>query len=284
MESQFTTRLICKSGKRAADQNLNHLKTNLMKAIKITLAIASLIISGTLLAQTGGTIKGTIVDEKKNAMPFVPVAIMQDSSIVASSTTDINGEFAVKELVPGRYNLKASFTGYDILLLKGVVVNPNQFTYVPIAMALSLNLLQQAVVEAKFIEPAFDAKFATVTPISISQIENGAVGKTDLVAMIVMLTPGVMPTNDGKDLYIRGSRRGSTAYYVDGNKTMEVPDVPGMGISGMEVLTGGVPAMYGDCTGGLVIITTKEYKWEMARKQNEIDDRKESRMGEKIDE
>ena len=31
--------------------------------------------------------------------------------------------------------------------------------------------------------------------------------------------------------------------------------------------------MYGDCTGGLVIITTKEYKWEMNRKKNELEDR-----------
>jgi hypothetical protein len=56
---------------------------------------------------------------------------------------------------------------------------------------------------------------------------------------------------------------------------MSVPEVPGPGIAGMEVLTGGVPAEYGDCTGGLVIITTKEYKWEMRKKEKLIKERKE---------
>lgn len=252
-----------------------------MKTLKTILTICVLIISSTIFAQTEGTIKGTVLDEKSSPMPFAPVAILQDSTIVASTQTDGNGEFTVKNLTPGKYNIKSFFTSYNTTLLEKVSVNPNQIRYVTLNMSLTATGLPPVVVSASFIEPAFDTKFSTVTPISITQIENAAVGKTDIIGLIVMTTPGVLETNDGKDLYIRGSRRGSTAYYVDGNKTMAVPDVPGMGISGMEVLTGGVPAQYGDCTGGLVIITTKEYKWEMNRKQNEIDDRKEREAAEK---
>lgn len=249
--------------------------------MKTILTLCILIISSTIFAQTEGTIKGTVVDEKNIPMPFAPVAVLQDSTIISSTQTDVNGEFTVKNLTPGKYNIKSFFTSYNTTLLEKVAVNPNQISYVTINMSLTATGLPPVVVSALYIAPAFDAQFSTVTPISITQIENAAVGKTDIIGLIVMTTPGVLETNDGKDLYIRGSRRGSTAYYVDGNKTMEVPDVPGMGISGMEVLTGGVPAQYGDCTGGLVIITTKEYKWEMNRKQNEIEDRKERDAAEK---
>ncbi|CAN5503778.1 hypothetical protein BH10BAC1_BH10BAC1_03370 [soil metagenome] len=245
-----------------------------MKTIQSILAMCVLMISSTLLAQTGGIMKGTVVDEKNNPLLFVPVAIMQDSTILYTAQTDLNGEFTVKEITPGTYNLKTSYTGYDIQLVKNIHVKPNEIRYVDIAMTPAANLLNIVVVEAIFVEPAFTPTMYSITPISIDQIESSAEGKNDIISLITSVTPGVMPTNDGKDIYIRGSRRGSTAYYVDGNRTMDVPDVPGMGISGMDVLTGGVPAMYGDCTGGLVIITTKEYKWEMNRKQNEIADRK----------
>ena len=252
-----------------------------MKTLKTILTLCALIISSIIFAQSEGTIKGTVLNEKSAPMPYAPVAILQDSTIVASTLTDDNGEFAFKNLTPGKYNIKSVYSSYNTFLLEKVSVNPNQVRYVTINMTLSSTKLPDVIITAKFIEPAFDAQFSTVTPISISQIENAAVGKTDIIGLIVMTTPGVLETNDGKDLYIRGSRRGSTAYYLDGNKTMAVPEVPGMGISGMEVLTGGVPAMYGDCTGGLVIITTKEYKWEMNRKQNEIDDKKEREAAEK---
>ncbi len=252
-----------------------------MKTLKTILTLCVLIISSSIFAQSEGTIKGTVLNEKSAPMPFAPVAILQDSTIVAIAQTDENGEFTIKNLIPGKYNIKSVYSSYNTFLLEKVSVNPNQVRYVTINMTLSSTKLPDVIITAKFIEPAFDAQFSTVTPISITQIENAAVGKTDIVALVLMTTAGILETPDGKDLYVRGSRRGSTGYYVDGNKTMAVPEVPGMGISGMEVLTGGVPAMYGDCTGGLVIITTKEYKWEMNRKKNEIEDRKEKEAAEK---
>ena len=106
-----------------------------------------------------------------------------------------------------------------------------------------------------------------------------AVQKGDIVSMIINVTPGVMPTPDGKNLYIRGSRQGSTGYYIDGNKIMSSAEVPGIGIAGIEVITGGVPAEYGDCTGGVVIITTKEYKMEMRRKEMRKREREEQKTG-----
>lgn len=246
-----------------------------MKILKSILILSILILSSTLIAQVDGTIKGTVLDEKNAPMPFTPVAILQDSTHFKSVETDVNGEFTVKNLTPGKYNIKTFATSYNTHLLEKVIVKPNQIVYVNIKMTLSATALKAVVVTEKFREPLVDPQFVSLTSIDIEQIENSAVGKSDIIGLIVMVTPAVLQTNDGKDIYVRGSRRGSTTYYVDGNKTMSVPSVPGMGIGGMEILTGGIPADYGDCTGGVVVITTKEYKWEMSRKQNKIDERKE---------
>lgn len=249
-----------------------------MKTIKLFLATTALSVTGMLTGQTNSIIKGTVVNEKGEPMLFVPVGILQDTTIIASTLTDVNGEFTVKEMVPGNYNVKAVCVGYDIQLLKAVKAHLNQTAYVNISMTPSTNLLKQVVVSASYHEPIIKPVFSTVTSIAIDQIENSATGKSDIIGMITMMTPAVLPTPDGKDIYVRGSRQGSTGYYVDGNRTMNVPEVPGMGIASMEVLTGGVPAEYGDCTGGLVIVTTKEYKWEMSRKKIETDARKEAEI------
>lgn len=252
-----------------------------MKTLKSILILSILILSSTMIAQVDGTIKGTVLDEKNVPMPYTPVAILQDSTILKSVQTDENGEFTAKNLTPGKYNIKTYATSYNTHLLEKVIVKPNQIVYVNIKMTLSSTALKAVVVTEKFREPVVDPQFAALTSIDIEQIENSATGKSDIIGLIVMVTPAVLQTNDGKDIYVRGSRRGSTTYYVDGNKTMSVPSVPGMGIGGMEILTGGIPADYGDCTGGVVIITTKEYKWEMSRKQNKIDERKEREIASK---
>ena len=247
-----------------------------MKTIKLFLAITTLSIASSLTAQVNGIIKGNILDEKGKPMLFVPIALFQDSTIITSATTDENGEFTMKEITPGKYNLKASYLGYKTLLLKDVVTHPNKTAYVDMKMSLSENTLKTTVVTAHFHETIIDKDFSTLTPISIEQIENSALGKTDIVALITSLTPGIVATADGRDIHIRGSRVGTTGYIVDGMRTMGVPEIPGLGIAGMEVLTGGVPAEYGDCTGGIVIISTKEYKWEASRKKIAQDAKREA--------
>ncbi len=252
-----------------------------MKSIRLILAMSALIISSTTFAQSEGTIKGTVVNEKSEPLPFAPVAILQDTVIIASTQTDLNGEFTIKNLTPGFYNIKTFTTSYNTNLLEKVNVNPNKIRYVNISMTLTGKDLPPIVVSERYIEPSVDPEFSSLSSLNIDQIEHAAGGKSDIMGLIVMVTPAVFETPDGNDLYVRGSRQGTTTYYVDENKTMSPPEVPGMGISALEVITGGVPASYGDFTGGVVIITTKEYKWEMNRKRNEIEERKERDAAEK---
>jgi protocatechuate 3,4-dioxygenase beta subunit len=238
-----------------------------MKTIKLILAITAFSIASSLSAQTNGSIKGTIVDEKGKAMPFVTVGLYQDSTLVTAASTDDNGEFRLIKITPGKYYIRTSFLGYNNSLLNGVIAHADQATYVDFKMTPTNVVLGITTVTAHYHESIVNKDFTSVTPITIDQIENAAVGKNDIIALITMVTPGVLATNDGKDIHVRGSRVGTTGYILDGSRTMGTPEVPGMGIAEMEVLTGGIPAEYGDFTGGIVIITTKEYQWEANRKK-----------------
>jgi outer membrane receptor protein involved in Fe transport len=59
--------------------------------------------------------------------------------------------------------------------------------------------------------------------------------------------------------HIRGSRSDANEVFVDGVKTLDMGSLPSLGIENLTVFSGGVPAMYGDVTGGVIIVTTKSY-------------------------
>ena len=74
---------------------------------------------------------------------------------------------------------------------------------------------------------------------------------------IVQVTAGVQTSANG-DFSVKGSRLGDNKYIVDG-----VPvgggalNIPKSSIENIDIITGGIPAEYGDFTGGVISITTK---------------------------
>ena len=247
-----------------------------MKTIQLFIVAALMMLGHYAIAQSTGMIKGTITDEKGKPIPYAPIGLFEDVNFIKGMATDDNGDFTFHDLTPGNYDLKISNMSYATLVVKDVVVSTTQVAYVNRSLHPSNDTLIVVEVVEKYRQPIINPTFSTVTFISTEQIDNMAATKGDIVGIIVNVTPAVLETADGKDLYIRGSRRGSTQYIVDGEKVIGSADVPGMGISGLEVLTGGVPAQYGDCTGGIVIITTKDYKMEMRRKEMARKDREEN--------
>jgi len=78
---------------------------------------------------------------------------------------------------------------------------------------------------------------------------------------IASLGAGTYQEDSGDVFQIRGSRTGATRLMVDGNYVDDFNSIPNSAIQEMQVLTGGIPAKYGDTTGGVVIITTKSYRF-----------------------
>jgi hypothetical protein len=248
-----------------------------MKTLK-HIFVATLLMTGNfMMAQSTGMVRGTITDDDGAPLFGAQIRLMEDSTLVTGTTTDFDGNYSIKDITPGDYDLMISSLGKGTQRIKKVNIDPSQVAYVSTKLANAVYTFKTAeIVEKSFEKTIINPIFSSMTPIRLDQIEKMPVSKGDIIA-IATIAPGVMPTEDGKDLYIRGSRRGSTQYIIDGNKIMGSPEVPGLGIAGMEVLTGGVPAEYGDCTGGIVIITTKEYKWEMRKKEMQRRDREEAK-------
>ena len=81
----------------------------------------------------------------------------------------------------------------------------------------------------------------------------------DPKALIEKMNSDVQIEEGTSDIIIRGSRPGDAIYYIDGVKTANMSSVPGVAIGGLEAYTGGIPAKYGDTTGGVIVLETKSY-------------------------
>jgi outer membrane receptor protein involved in Fe transport len=87
--------------------------------------------------------------------------------------------------------------------------------------------------------------------------EDIKVAPTRDVKGVVSTAAGVYQRDEGGALNIRGSRDNATDYYIDGIKVRGSTNLPQAGIEQVTVVTGGLPAQYGDATGGVISITTR---------------------------
>jgi hypothetical protein len=223
----------------------------------MTLALLTLGVGGPLWAQGPGEIHGKVKDSSGAAVLFGVVRAEQ-GGVVHGVETDENGRFVLKPLPTGEYTVTVQAAGYHTDTIFGVRVDPGLIVRLPDVVLSSL--LATVVVKGyHWEEPLIRVDDPSRMVITASQIKHNAT-RLDPVDMIAKMTPGVTKAANSDELYFRGSRAGAMAYYVDGVKvTGTNPGVSPDAISRVSVYTGGLPACYGDVTGGVVAIETKSY-------------------------
>jgi outer membrane cobalamin receptor len=119
--------------------------------------------------------------------------------------------------------------------------------------------LEGVVVKAyKWEEPLIRKDDPSRMVMTAGQIKANS-GRKSPVRMIASFNPGVTTAANGDGLYVRGARTDAMCYFVDGVKMQTLTGVPPDAINTISVYTGGLPAKYGDVTGGVVAIDTKSY-------------------------
>ncbi|MBK7383336.1 MAG: carboxypeptidase-like regulatory domain-containing protein [Flavobacteriales bacterium] len=208
-------------------------------------------------AQVGtGSLKGKITDKKSGEpLPFVNIVVESRGSQVTGGATDFDGNYFIKPIDPGTYDVVVSYVGYQPYKQVGVVVNSNIITFLNMQLSSGIELKEFEVVQytVPLIQKDGGASGGTVTRDQIAKMPGRSANS------IATTVAGASDAGTGGGISIRGSRSESTYYYIDGVK---VPAGAGVGlpksaIEEVQVITGGVPANYGDVTGGLINITTR---------------------------
>lgn len=201
-----------------------------------------------------GEIQGKVTDaETGEALPFANVSIDISGTLVGT-TTDFDGVYSISPVRPGTYTVTFSFVGMQTKQIDGVQVNADKTTFLNAELGGDAELLDIIeVVEYKV--PLLDAgETSTGSTVTSEQIQSMP---TRNVNSIAGTAAGVFQADEGSALNVKGSRDNATDYYIDGVKVRGTSALPANAIEQLTVVTGGVPARYGDATGGIINITTR---------------------------
>jgi hypothetical protein len=233
------------------------------------LLLGALLGHTTLHAQNLGEIRGRVLDPTGAPLPMAHVYTTVAGELLGC-TADMDGRFILKPLPPGLYGVKYSYSGFQPVEVTAVEVTPDRATYV--------NDVRMKFGELKEVEVfGFERPLVTIDDPSrmsllASEFEKDATRKNP-IQFIGKNFAGVTPSANGDGLYFRGSRTENTVSFIDGVKVSGgVPSIPPSAISSVSVYTGGLPAKYGDVTGGVIVIETKTYAeiYQAARKRDAL--------------
>jgi len=237
--------------------------------MKKIFSMLGILLSLGAFAQNPGEIEGKIVDENGAPLPFVNIVATAGTKEIGTST-DLDGKFSIKPLSPGQYDVTASFVGYRDFIKTGVAVDAGRITRLSKIEMLDATVeIGGAVIETWAVdliskdEPSvIDIKSVTIEQMPI---------KNNIVGLITALAPGAAADPNTGELYFRGSRAGTTQYFIDGIKYTGIsPKVPTSALSSVSVYSGGIPAKFGDVTGGVVWLETKSYFELHNERKNEL--------------
>ncbi len=213
--------------------------------------------AGSLQAQSLGEIKGKVLDPE-GAPAYNAVVETSAGGMRVATLTDDEGRFTLKPLPPGAYSVRVSSPEFTTVEVQGVVVNADQISYVEDVRTAANELGEFEITYKKWEPPLIDRDIPGRTTLFHTQIKRDPTRK-NLVKLASTVTPGVYKSPTGDELYFKGARADAMVYFVDGVKMSTLKGVPPDAINSISVYTGGVPAKYGDFTGGVIAIETKTY-------------------------
>ena len=184
-----------------------------------TLFILFLVVSTLSLAQVTTSIRGNVVDEK--GAPIFAASIYLNNNQGTFSEED--GTFQISNVVPGSYNLSASFVGYDSQTKFNIIIKSKGNRSFNFILIESSESLEEVVVSNK--NKISRPKETPLSTQSLSAVEIATYpGGNNDVVQVAQSLPGVSPSVGGfrNDLIIRGGAPNETVYYLDG---VEVPNI-----------------------------------------------------------
>ncbi|MFN8286809.1 MAG: carboxypeptidase-like regulatory domain-containing protein [Chitinophagales bacterium] len=224
--------------------------------MKKIVTLLSFVLAVFALKAQNGEISGKVVDENGEGVPFANVAVVDAKGVPTGrgTSTDLDGNYSIKPLTPGKYNLQFSYIGYASVLNNGIIVSADKATFIDIKMKPSSKELNEVVV-VQYKNPLIDpGKTSSQNVVTSDEIKNMP---TRNVTDIAATTAGAFQSDQGAGINVKGGREEGTEYYIDGVKVTGTPTLSAGAIEQIQVITGGVPARYGDVTGGIVNITSK---------------------------
>lgn len=228
-----------------------------MKNLRQTVITILLLIASISVFSQGsmGTLKGQILNDDNLPVFGATIKILQGGVLIGGTGTDENGMYTYKPLNAGSYDVLISSVETQSKKVTDVRVSSEKTTYLDVTV--SANKFEEVEIVA-YVKPVIDKTFMDIKEISAEDFLRMAVDRGNVVDAVINISSEASKDANG-DLHVRGGRGDATAFIVDGVKSPNITGVAALAVENVSIITGGIPAQYGDITSGVIVVTTKDY-------------------------
>ncbi len=235
-----------------------------------TLITFGLFVNGQDLTQT---IRGKVIDrESEFSLPGASVQLISMNPVRGVST-DVDGNFEIKNVPIGRHSIKISFLGYEDVYLPNVLVGSAKEVVLKIALKESIVELEAVEIKAKKNKEEANNEMATISARSFSVEEASRYAASiDDPARMALSFAGVSSNDDiMNEIIVRGNSPRGLLWRLNG---IEIPSpnhftdvgASGGGISVLsnnmldnsDFFTAAFPAEYGNAMSGVFDIKLRK--------------------------
>ncbi|HAB35459.1 MAG TPA: ferric aerobactin receptor, partial [Cryomorphaceae bacterium] len=242
---------------------LNRQKTlNKMRYLLSLLLLAS-------FATNAQVIRGSVVDDASNDP--IPGAVVSVQGSPLQTVTDFDGNFELRGMVPGLYNITVGFIGYEGKTQFEVQVTQAKAAIVDFRLREALQVLEEVVIstQQQFKQEAQSP--VSVQSIGINEIQRNPGGNQD-ISKVIQSLPGVASgVAFRNDLIIRGGGPNENRFYLDGIEIPAINHFATQGASGgpvgminvnfirdVDFYTSAFPAQRGNSLSSIMEINLKD--------------------------
>lgn len=163
------------------------------------------------------SIEGKITEENTGTpLSFAYVRLFQGGNMITATQSDVDGNYIIKDVAPGKYNLISDYIGYQSNVQSDIELKPgkNVINFVMKVSQVQLDCVTISEYKIPLIDIKNTTSGATVTSHKIKNL------KTKSVNSIAATQAG-----NSSNMNIRGGRNSNQVYYIDGVRSLNKPDL-----------------------------------------------------------
>lgn len=226
--------------------------------------IAFTLVLGACISLTAQTIRGLVLDKITESPLPGALVDLPDFATPRGAVTDTNGIFAIKDLPPGRYQVRIRYLGFDDEVLPDVLVSAGKDADLQILMEEATQAIQAVVItgtnKVKPVNRLAKVSAIALNPETVARYSGGRSN----VARMAGNFAGIGATDDYQNnLVVRGNSPTGLLWRLDGVPIPNPGHLSTYGNTGgsfnalnpnllgqSDFLTGAFPAEYGNTIAG----------------------------------
>ena len=186
--------------------------------MKKTILLISLVLTQLSFTQTNRqNIRGSVIDKLSHTSLIGANVQIMNSVHKQGTIADVNGNYLLAGVAPGRYEIKISYLGYKNVLVPNVVVSSGKETIVDVSMEEDLKVLNEVIISGNKKDKTINDLAAISTrQFTTEEVNRYAGGRSDPARLAANFAGVSAPEDSRNDIVIRGNSPVGVLWRING--------------------------------------------------------------------